>query len=117
MVSNGKYRTIGESLVKNSQDIILTSGMATFVANCVIIVIEIKVNLDDQLVHYGSLKPLHESTFVDLGDLSDKDGNSCIGSNLSNACEQKIVVLQRTNEILCWCFRLRQASCIMLWTC
>jgi hypothetical protein len=101
MVSNCKYQTIGESLVKNSQDTILTSGMATFVANYVLLVIEVKVNLDDQPVHSSSLKPLHKSTFVDLGDLFDKDGNFGIGSNLSNACERKIVVLQGPSEILC----------------
>jgi hypothetical protein len=104
VISNGKYQTISESFVKNSQDTIFTLGMATFVANCVLPIIEVKANLDDQPMHFGSSKPLHKSTFVDLGDLSDKDGNFGIGFNLFNACDRKIVVLQGPSEILCWCF-------------
>jgi hypothetical protein len=63
MVSNDRYQIVGESLVKNSQDTVFTLGMATFVANCVLPVIEIK-----------------------------EDGNFGIGSNLSDVCERKTIV-------------------------
>ncbi len=56
MVNNGRYQTIGESLVQNSQDIIFTPGMIVSIANCVFLVIEVKVDLDDQLMHFGSSK-------------------------------------------------------------
>ncbi len=87
MVSNDRYQIVGESLVKNSQDTVFTLGMATFVANCVLPVIEIKANPKNQPMQSSSSKPLHESTFIDLGDSSNEDGNFGIGSNLSDACE------------------------------
>lgn len=65
--------------------------MATFVVNCVIPIIKVKINPNEQPVHFGSSKPLHKLTFVDLGDLFNKDGNSGIDSNLSNACERKML--------------------------
>ncbi len=87
MVNNGRYRTIGESLVKNSQDIVLTSGMDASIVNCVFLVTKVKADLDNQLVHFGSSKQLRESTFIDLYDLSDEDENFAINFNMFNACE------------------------------
>jgi hypothetical protein len=85
MVSNGMYRTIGKSLVMNSQYTVLTLSIDTFIVNCVYQVIEVKADLNNQPVHFGSLKPPHESIFIDLDDSSDKDGNFSIGSNMFDA--------------------------------
>jgi hypothetical protein len=75
MVENGMYQTIGKSLVRSSQDAVFTSSTTTSIVNCVILVIEIKVDPDDQPVHSKSSKPIQDSTFVDLGDSFDDDGN------------------------------------------
>jgi len=64
------------------------------------LVIKIKVDFDDQLVHSKSLKPLRESTFLDLNNLFDKDGNFGVGSNVSDTYDRKIVVSQGPNETL-----------------
>jgi hypothetical protein len=49
--------------------------MTTSVVNCVLLVIKIKINHDDQPVHSKSLKPIQESTFVDLDNSFNDDGN------------------------------------------
>jgi hypothetical protein len=72
--------------------------MVTSIANCVLLVLKIKVDSDDQLVHFKSSKLLRESTFVDLDDLFNENGNFGIGFNMFDACEQKIVVSQGSNE-------------------
>jgi hypothetical protein len=75
MVNNGMYQTIGESLVRNWHDTILTPGTIASIANCVFPIIEIKVDLDDQQVHSRSSKPIQESTFVDFSNSFNNDGN------------------------------------------
>jgi len=69
----------------NSQDTILTLSINTSIVNCVYQVIEVKADLNNQPMHFGSLKPPHESIFIDLGNSSNKDGNFSIGSNMFDA--------------------------------
>lgn len=78
----------------NSQDTILTLGMVASTTNCVLPIIEVKVDLDDRPLHFGSLKPPRESTFIDFDDLSDEDGKFSIGSNMIDAYERKTLVSQ-----------------------
>jgi hypothetical protein len=98
MVNNGRYRIIGKSLVRNSHDTIFTLGTFAFVANYVFLVIKVKVDPNDQLMHSRSSKALLVSTFVDLSDLSNENGNFGIGSNVFDACEQKIILSQGPSE-------------------
>jgi hypothetical protein len=72
--------------------------MVASIANCVFLVIKVKVDSNNQLVHFGSWKLLRESTFIDFYNSSDEDENFGIGSNVFNACEWEIVVSQRPSE-------------------
>lgn len=74
-------------MVRNSQDTIFTLGMVVSIAICVFIVIEVKADPDDQLVHFESSKLFRESTFIDLYNSFNEDENFGINSNVSNACE------------------------------
>ncbi len=70
-------------MVRNSQDIVFALGMVVSIANCVFLVIKVKVDPNNQLVHFGSSKLFLKSTF----NSSDEDANFGIVSNMFNACE------------------------------
>jgi hypothetical protein len=89
----------------NSQNTILTPSTTTSSTNCLLPVIKIKADPNDQPVHSESLKPFCKSTFIDFDNSFDKDGNFGIGFNVPDACEQETLVSQRPNETPMLVFR------------
>ncbi len=82
----------------NSQDTILRLGTTASIVNCVLPIIEVKVNLDNQLVYFGSSKPFCESTFIDFDNLTNEHENLSINFNMLDACEWVTLVWQGPSE-------------------
>jgi hypothetical protein len=74
--TNGKYRIIDMHVFNNSQDIVLTLGTTTSMAN--IVVIGVVMKEEPKLVSHDSKFsiPMAKSSFINLCDFSDENGPS-----------------------------------------
>lgn len=70
LVIIGRYRVVKDHLLSNSQDIIVTPKIPTFVANKTFFVVDVWKELDEARTNF----PLLELIFIELCDSSNEDG-------------------------------------------
>jgi hypothetical protein len=78
IVTNGRYRIIGENVLNNTQNTIVTLGKTTSVANIVIGGVLIKEKPIVTSRDSKFLVPIVKSLFINLCDSSNKDGLSLL---------------------------------------
>ncbi len=76
IITNGMYRIIGENVFNNSQDIVLTLGTITSVANIVMEGILMKETPNEVFHNFKFYLMITKSLFIDLCDFFDEDGPS-----------------------------------------